>query len=172
VLLLISACSSVKEGSVSKSERRLERKLAEKEAIQKAVESRRFIIKMTRLYTMRGGAVDLIPRSNYIIINGETAQISLGYYGRQYSFRPISGINFKGETVKYNLKSNDTKGFYNIDMDVKQGNYLFSIYLTIGADGFCSASVTNSYIESIRYSGNIVPIIETDSPVPEKSRRI
>lgn len=175
VFLMISACSSVKEGRVTKLEKKQERKLADKEEVRNAVESRRFVIKMSRLYTMRGTAIDLIPRSNYIIIDGEKAQISLGYSGRQYSFRPISGINFRGETVKYNLKSNETKGFYNIDMEVKKDNYSFNIYLTIGADGFCSASVTNSYIESIRYSGNLVPlvpIIEQKNTVPEKGMRI
>jgi hypothetical protein len=168
VFLIVTACSTVKEGRVSKLEKKQERKLAEKELVKKAVESRMFVIKMSRLYTLRGLPITLIPKTNYIIINGERAQISLGYSGRQYSSRPISGINFRGETVRYNLKSNTTKGIYYINMEVKQGNYSFNLNLTIDDDGYCSASVTNPYIESTRYTGNLVPILKRNNIIPEK----
>lgn len=174
VLLMVSACSYTKEGHISRSENRESKKLAKQELVKSAVESRMYILKMNRLYTYHGGFVDLVPRNNYIIINGSNAQISLGYLGRQYMGRRVSGINFRGETVKYDLKSNETKGIYNIDLKVKasQGNYLFDVYITIGSDGFCSASVANALLESVRYSGQLVPITEIKNIAPEKGKRL
>ena len=45
--------------------------------------------------------VDLVPRANYIIIDGETAVISAAYLGRQYDIRPIAGINMQGRAEEY-----------------------------------------------------------------------
>jgi hypothetical protein len=49
-LIFISSCSTTKEANSSNSELRSEKKLAEQVVIKKAVESRRFIIKLDRLY--------------------------------------------------------------------------------------------------------------------------
>ena len=49
---------------------------------------RRFIIKFDRLYISHGGTIDLIPKANYIILDGDKVIISAAYVGRQYSYRP------------------------------------------------------------------------------------
>jgi hypothetical protein len=156
--LIVSACSSTKEVRLANSEKKATRKLAEQVVVKKAVEARRYIIKVNRMYLMGGGFVDMIPTSNFIIVNGESASISLGYIGRQYGGRPISGINMNGETVKYELKSDETKGVYNIDMEVKSNNYKFNLYMTIGSSGSANVSLVNSYIQTVSYSGSLVPI--------------
>lgn len=163
ISLLIPACSTTKEAGVTRAEKRELRKIAEREAVKKAVESRRYIIKMDRINVMGGGFLDLIPRNNFIIINGESASISLGYIGRQFGIRPISGINFNGQTVKYELDSREGKSVYNINMEVKYRNDKFDLYLTVGYNGNCSVSIINSYIQSVSYSGKLVPIAESDT---------
>ena len=76
--------------------------------------------------------MDMIPTSNFIIVNGEIASISLGYIGRSYSIRQISGINLNGHTLEYKMQNNESKGSYNIQMAVKAGSDKFDVYLTIG----------------------------------------
>jgi hypothetical protein len=100
-LLVISSCATTKDAKSSRIELRKEKKLAEQAVIKNAVESRRYIIKFDRLYFSHGGMVDLIPNTNYIIIDGEKAIVSAAYLGRQSDIRPIAGISLSGKTIKY-----------------------------------------------------------------------
>ena len=112
--------------------------------------------------------MDMIPTSNFIIVNGEIASISLGYIGRSYSIRQISGINLNGHTLEYKMQNNESKGSYNIQMAVKAGSDKFDVYLTIGNEGYCSISLINPHIQSVSYSGNLVPLTDTQKIIPEK----
>jgi hypothetical protein len=168
VIFLLSACSSTKELSSNRAENRKLKKLAEQSEVRKAVESRRYVIKVNRLYTMGGGIMDMVASSNFIIVNGEITSISLGYIGRSYSIRPISGINLNGHTLEYKMKTDESKGSYNIQMAVQAGSDKFDVYMTIGDSGNCTISLTNPHIQSVSYSGTLVPLTDTQKIVPER----
>lgn len=172
VIFLFSACSSTKELSSNRAESRKQKKLAQQAEIKKAVESRRYVIKVSQLYTSGGGVLEMVPTSNFIIVNGEIASISLGYVGRSYSIRPISGINMNGHTIEYKMQSDESKGTYKIQMAVKAGTDKFDIYLIIGNEGNCSISLINPYIQSVSYSGTLVPLTDKQKIAPEKGDRI
>jgi hypothetical protein len=157
-MLVISSCSTTKEAKSSRFEVRKERNIAEQAAVRQAVESKRFIIKLDRLYFSYGGTVDLAPRANYIIIDGEKAVISAGYMGRQYDIRPIRGINMRGKLTDYEMTNDASKNVYAIKLEASNGRNSFEVYLRIGKDGYCSASVSSLKIDYVRYSGKIVPI--------------
>lgn len=152
------SCTTSKEARSSRIELKKEKRLAEQALIKKAVESKKFIIRFDRLYYSYGGMIDLIPRSNYIIIDGRKAIISAGYIGRQYDIRPIAGINMHGEATNYEVKFNSSKGIYEIKIKVTNKFNSFDVYLTIGNNGSCSASLNNVKIDYIRYSGQLVPL--------------
>jgi hypothetical protein len=160
VFLLFSSCSATREAANVKDQSRQEARLARQAMIRQAVESGHFIIKLDRIYLSYGGFVDLVPRSNYIIVNGERARISTAYIGRQYSYRPISGINMRGETIHYKIKGDQAKGLYDIDMRVIQGGDAFDVYLSVSDNGTCSVSLSNARIASVRYSGQLFPVME------------
>jgi len=145
---LMLSCSSSKE---SKSEK--------DELVKNAVESRKYIIKLDRLYANHGAIFDLIPRANYIIIDGDNAIISTAYFGRQRDIRPIAGISMKGRAEEYDVISKQSKG-YDIKVRVNGGSNSFLVYLTISKSGKCSASVSSLRIDNVRYSGYLVPIPE------------
>ena len=127
--------------------------------VKSAVEEKRYIIKLNRLYFTRGGQVDLIPRANFIIIDGEKAIISTAYLGRQYDIKPIAAINMRGKADDYALTNNISKGSYDVKMKVNNGrNTSFDVYLNIGKSGNCTVSVSSLKIESIRYAGYLEPI--------------
>ena len=161
--ILIAGCTASKETTTTKQERRMEKKLAEQEAIKRAVESRRYVIKFTKLYTTYGEYVSLVPRQNFVIINGPIASVSLFYTGPSFA-RPIAAINFSGHTVKYEMQSNAGKGTYNINTTVIKGSDNFDFYITIGAGGSCTLSVVNSYISSVTYTGDITPLPSDTGP--------
>jgi Domain of unknown function (DUF4251) len=170
-VFLFLACSSTKEPSSTRAENRKLKKQEERAEVKKAIESRRFVIRVNRLYSMGGGRWELIPTSNFVIVNGEITSISLGYMGRSFASRPISGINLNGHTVNYKMVSNEAKGIYNIEMAVTTGGDKFDLYMTIGNDGYCSISINNANIQSVSYSGTLGPIPDSGNlPTNKKNR--
>ena len=170
-VFLFLACSSSKELSSTRAENRKLKKLAEQAEIKKAIESRKYIIKVNRLYN--GGArYDLISTTNFVIINGEIASISLGYMGGSFGSRRITGINLNGHTNNYKMESNETKGIYKIQMSVMYGSDKFDVYLTIGNGGYCSIALNNAYIQSVNYQGILVPIPDSKIESNDKKDRI
>ena len=171
-IMIISSCATTKEAKSSRIEARKEKNLAEQTVIKQAVESKRFIIKLDRLYFSYGGMVNLIPRANYIIIDGEKAIISAGYLGRQYDIRPIAGINMRGKLMNYKLTNDSSKNVYTIKLEVSNNINSFEVYLRIGKNGYCNASVSSLKIDYIRYSGRIVPINEKQSVSDQSNEMI
>lgn len=139
-------------------ELRSEKKLVNQGNIKKAVESRRYIVKFDRLLLTHGGMIDLMPRTNYIVVDGSKTIISAAYLGRQYDIRLIEGINLIGKSTNYELISDYSKGMYEIKMKVSGRGSTFDVYISIGKDGYCSASLTNMRLDHIKYYGHIVPI--------------
>lgn len=168
VVLMFSACSSSKELTGGKGENKQSKKLAIQAEIKKAVESRKYIIKVNRIYTPRGGRMELVPQSNFVIVNGEIASISLGYIGRTFTSRPISGINLNGHTLNYQMENDQAKGMYKVQMVVQYNTDKFDVYLSIGNEGYCSISINNPYIETVSYSGNLIPLKENTNTGSEK----
>lgn len=158
-LMVMSSCATTKESKLSRVELRNEKKIAKQTEVKNAVESRRFIIKLDRLYFTRGGIVDLIPTANYIIIDGEKAIINTAYLGRQYDIRGIAAINMLGRSKNYELTTDVSRGRYEIKMKVNNvGSNSFEVYLDISKNGYCNASINSLKIDNIRYSGYIVSI--------------
>ena len=171
VVFLFSACTSTKDMSSSRAENRKLKKLAEQADVKKAIESRKYIIKVNRLYA-GGGIFDLIPTSNFVIINGEIASISLGYMGRSFGSHRITGINLNGHAINYKMESNETKGGYKIQMAVTYGSDKFDVYLTIGNGGSCNISIDNAYIQSVYYTGTLIPLTASNNVSNEKGNRM
>jgi len=159
-IMVMSSCATTKEAKLARSDSRKDKKLAEKEAVKTAVESKRFIIKFDRLYFTHGGIADLVPTANYIIIDGDNAIINTAYLGRQFSgVWPVIAINMKGKSKNYSLTNNPSKGTYTIKMDVLNGKAnTFDVNLSIGESGVCHVSVSSLMIDMVNYTGHIVPI--------------
>jgi len=167
-LLIVSSCVSTKETKSARARLRNEKKIAEQVVVDNAIAAKRYVIKFNRLYMTRGGIIDLVPKANYLILDGKKAIISAAYFGRQYDVRPIEGINMKGVVVNYNMKTDSAKGRYNITMKVANQYNSFNVYLTIGKDGSCNVSIDNIKIDQIRYSGDLFPIKDkNDEPDPK-----
>jgi hypothetical protein len=130
---------------------------------------RRFLIKFDKLYISNGGIIDLIPNINYIKLDGNRVVINAAYAGRQYSYRPIKGIDMIGQTVSFELKNNSSKGIYEIRMKVKNDKNAFDVFVTITGDGSCNTSLTSNKIDHVRYTGNFIPLKPKEEKTdPEK----
>lgn len=151
VMILVQSCSSIKDsGSRDGSG-------IDQATLEKAIQSRQFIVKFDMMYTYNG-PVYLRPRSNYIIVDGENAIISTAYLGRQYGIRPIAGINMRGRASDYEITKKVKRERYDISLKVNNEGTRFDVYLTVGRNGTVSASMNSMRISSARYAGYIVPI--------------
>jgi hypothetical protein len=162
-LLVITSCASTKDGGLSRAELRNEKKLAKVEIVKKAVEARRYIIKLDKMHFASGGIIDLMPRANYIIIDGNKAVVRAAYMGRSYEFKPVAGINLVGKTANYQLTNHVSSGNFEIKMVVDNGTNSFDIYLSISKTGNCTASINTMRIDYTNYDGHLVPIKEKNS---------
>lgn len=170
LLLFISTITTLVTLSCSTTRTTTESVLANSAVVQNAVESRRYIVKFERIYLM-GGIIDLVPRMNYIIVDGQKAIINTAYFGRQYDIRPIAGINMKGVAQNYELTKKISKGLYEVSMKVENGSAVFDVYLTIGKEGTADASVNGMRINNIRYRGYLVPL-SSETKVPLQDHRV
>jgi hypothetical protein len=115
----MSSCTTTKESKSSRIELRKEKKLMDQALIKNAVDSKRYIIKFDRIYFSYGGIIELIPRANFMIIDGEKAILNTAYLGRQYDIKPIAAINIRGRAADYAVTDNLSKGSYEIKIDRK-----------------------------------------------------
>lgn len=155
--LLMASCSSTKDAGTSAKDAGA----SSDEMVKSAVEARRYIIKFDRLYANHGAQFELFPRSNFIIIDGERAVISTMYVGAQYDIKPIAAFNMRGIAEDYQLTSKPSKGSYDIQLRMTNGNgTTFKVYLSVSKKGYCNASVSGLKTDNVRYSGRLVPIIK------------
>jgi hypothetical protein len=170
--VFISSCSTTKEAKSSDSELRNDKKVEEQAFIKKAIESKRFVIKLEKLYFMYGRTADLLPRYNYIIIDGNKAVISAAYLGRQYDVKAIAGINMRGKTTDYEVTSILSKGKYEIKTKVTNGSDSFDLNLIIGKSGSCNVSLSSLMIDNVNYRGYLVPLKEKNTVPLQKGNEI
>jgi hypothetical protein len=170
--ILMSSCMTSKESRTAKAELRKDKQLVDQLIVKNAVDSRKYIIKLNRIYSF-GSVIDLIPRANFIIIDGERAVISTAYLGRQYDIRGIYAIDMRGKADEYEVTSKISQGSYRIKLKVGNGGAnKFDVYLDISKNGYCSASVSSMKIDNIRYSGYLVPITDKTSPATLEGKEI
>ena len=161
VLLLISPVTRIAAAGLDDHKSRKEKRASEKAEITKIVESGKFIVKFDRLTSMFGGMTFLMPRLNYIILDKGDAVISTAYIGRQYDIRPIVGISVAGRASHYSMKKNSNTGSFRISLKVQNGGDILHVALNISSTGRCDASISGLRIQTVSYSGYLVPVKET-----------
>lgn len=163
IAALLISCSTSREARSSKAELRKEKAQTGQLLVKNAIESRKFIIKFNRLYGSFGAIFDLVPRANYLIVDGSRAVINTAYMGRQYDIKPIAGLDMKGWAKEYTVTNRISKGSYEIHMKVDNGGpNAFDVSIRISKGGYCNASISSLRIDNIRYSGYLVPIVENE----------
>jgi hypothetical protein len=165
-LVILTSCATTKVEETSKKESADEKNIVQQADIKQAVDMRRFLIKFNRLYNSQGGIVELFPRSNYILLEGDRVVISAAYIGRQFGYRPVKGIDMVGKAVTFEMKSN-AKGVYDIRMKVKNESNTFDVFITITDNGRCDASLINYRLDHVRYTGNFIPL----RPIQENQKK-
>ncbi|MDX9929115.1 MAG: DUF4251 domain-containing protein [Bacteroidales bacterium] len=154
-LIISASCTSVREARTEAASQRSIREEQTRIAIDKAVASGNFQVRMERLDGFRGQTIHLAHGVNYLVIDRGILRLKLGYIGRQYTFRPISAINMTARPSEYEMSRNPRTGNYEIEIKVSQAGEPFNIYLNINQRGICTTHISNPKIQTVRYTGRI-----------------
>ena len=92
--VILSSCATAKVEKTSKNEPAEVKNPVQQEQIRHAVEMKRFIVKFDRLYISYGGTIDLIPKANYIILDGDKVIISAAYVGQAIQLSSCQGYRY------------------------------------------------------------------------------
>jgi hypothetical protein len=70
------------------------------------------------------------------------------------------------------MTNDSSKDKYEVKIKVKKGGDSFDVYLTIGKNGICNASLSSIKIDYVRYTGHIVPIKDRIDSTSQKNKMI
>lgn len=109
-------------------------------------------------------SIDLIGNSNYLRVIGDSVSISLPYFGERQMGGGYgnndNGIVFNGIPELYEVKWDDKKQRYQIEMQVRQRTETFQFYITLFPSLMSDINVNSTHRFSIRYSGQSKPFSE------------
>jgi len=146
--LLLASCSG------SNKLARNEMEAQKGEEVKTALESQKFVIRLDRTSTRRGGQIYLNNSHNYLVINGEKARMNLAYIGRSMDARGISGINMAGKVTERSLTPKK-RGSVMLSLTLEQEAETFDVKIDVSKSGRCSVSVYHPRLDPISYRGDI-----------------
>ncbi|MFD1061838.1 DUF4251 domain-containing protein [Winogradskyella litorisediminis] len=109
----------------------------------------------------QGGRVDISNNSNFLKLNGASADLFLPFFGRVFVPDITSssrGIQFKGEIQDYTVDYNKKKKRAIVKFNAKNYGDFLKFILNISASGKTTVSVNSTKRQSITYDGFLAPL--------------
>jgi hypothetical protein len=149
---IASVYSQDKTIKATKEERRLERQ----KQVDEMINAREFVFVPRTAIPTGMSVVNLSLNQNSIKFLPDFIDSYLPFYGRAYrieGYGTDSGLRFSGKPDKFTIKK---KGkLYQINVVVKGDTDVFSLFLSVGVDGFASLSVSSINRSQISFNGEI-----------------
>lgn len=127
------------------------------EEVKTALNSQKFVIRIDRTSSRRGGPVFLNTSHNYLIVDGENARMNLAYIGRSNNIRRISGINMAGKVTERSLVQKK-RGNMQLKLTLEQEEDAFDVNIDVSKGGECLVSVYNLHLDPISYRGDMMAL--------------
>jgi len=147
-----------------KEKRELKKKEDEKirEAMAKiltvAIDSQEWVLEAISLSDKYGRSVPVNSNLNFIAIEGDEAFIQLGS-NSGLGPNGVGGISVRSKITKYDVKKNDKKGTYYIQIYTSSALGSFDIRVDCSSDGqMASATVQGNGPNKVNYRGQVVPL--------------
>ena len=162
--LLIVGCGSTKEMPTAE----------DLNALKSAVENKKFRFEATSanpigLANVRGinnllppgsvqSNISLIGNSNYFIVDNETVQLDMPYFGEQEVAKVYNqsdaGLKFKGKAKKFTIKFDERKMQYTINLVLDSSDENLNIMLVMYPNKKARLDVSSSIRSAINYYGD------------------
>ena len=153
--LLLPFCILISAGASAQSVRE-EKKKSEQEQLKVNIDSRHFTFNAQSAIPMSGRTRQLTG-SNTLVINGDSLEAYLPYFGRAYSVTPgetNGGINFSSTSFSYDVRKAKNGGWI-IKIIPKNKKNASTMELSISADGYSTLQVTSNYRQMISFYGQL-----------------
>ena len=153
----ISGYSQIGEKKQSRKNAKQEKKMKSYEEIKELVSGGSFIFDAKRAFPTGHRSVDLTTNPGTIVIENDSANADLPYFGRSYtsSYNGDLGIKFDGKIKDEKLEYIDKKYMLRYLFKVKGENELFNVSMDISSDGGASVNIISQNRNSISYNGII-----------------
>jgi hypothetical protein len=155
IILLLSTpyiYSQDRNNKGTKEERRLEKQ----KQVDKMINDKEFVFVPRTALPAGMSVVNLSPNQNSIKFHPDFIDSFMPFFGRAYNVEGYgrdTGLQFSGKPDKFTIEK---KGkMYQINVVVKEVNDMFSLFLSVGVDGFASLSVSSNNRSPISFEGEI-----------------
>ncbi len=110
-----------------------------------------------RAFPMGYKSMDLFSNPNYLRISGDSAYVSMPYFGRAYSVTPgeRGGFHFEGILQKKELEVDDEKRRITLAFSINEDSDQYQFYLEIVGKENASLSINSNDRSPISYNGEV-----------------
>ena len=162
LIICLIALSSITLTAQTKKEKKEAGKEKRYENIKTMINSGIYFFEAEWATTQKGIRISLSSNPNHLIIDKDSADIDLPYFG--VSQNPTAGlsddggISFKGAIKNYNVKYNDKKEKAFIKFNANGSTGSFDISLVVTSSGSSYLTVNSMDRNSISFDGKTFPI--------------
>jgi hypothetical protein len=148
----------------SRKELKEEIKLEKEKQTDALINSREFVFLPELALSSTMGTFYLSMNQNFIKFHPDLIDSYMPFFGRAYSgigYGPDTGLSFTGKPEKFKIEKK-RKGFL-IDVMVKGVNDDFFLFLTVGAEGNASVTISSNNRSTITYQGVVIPLEKAEN---------
>ncbi|NER11311.1 protein of unknown function [Muriicola jejuensis] len=111
-------------------------------------------------------SINLMGNANYFRVEGDSVMIALPYFGERqigggYGARDV-GIAFEGIPLSYKWKKEEKRERMVVEIEVRDRIETLVFKLFLFPSGKADINVNSSHRSSIRYSGEMIPVAESE----------
>jgi len=145
------------EKQQSRKKARHEKKMKSYEKVKELVSGKNFVFYAKRAFPTGYRSVDLTTNTGTIVIENDSVDADLPYFGRAYtsSYSGEAGLKFSGNIKDEKLEYRDEKFMVRYSFQVKGESDLFNVSMDISSDGNASVNINSQNRNSISYHGTI-----------------
>ncbi len=154
-LVLFSTVAAQNKETLSRKERKKEKKEAKAKEVASLIDNKNFIFTAQQAIPMSGPSINLTSDYN-LILAVDSAKAFLPYYGVAYQAEYMEkdgGIKFNEPMSNYKLDLK--KGLYNISFTANSPKDQYNCVLSISKSGYATVHISCNKRQAIQYSGSI-----------------
>ncbi|TAJ12861.1 DUF4251 domain-containing protein [Marinilabiliaceae bacterium JC017] len=128
------------------------------EALTISIDSQTWVLEAHTLSNKRGSSIPVNSNLNFIALEGKEAFIQLGS-NTGMGPNGVGGVSVRANVTKYDVRKNEKKGTYYIQVYASSAIGSFDIRMDANADGqIASATIQGNTSSRIKYTGQLVPL--------------
>lgn len=127
------------------------------ERMEQILENRDYVLEAQYLSDRYGNRVPVSSTINFIKVDSTEGIIQVGNHSG-IGYNGVGGVTADGNITNYELKTNEKRKTFFIQMTVMTSIGTYDVHMSVGADGYATATLSGMRGGKLDYSGYIVPL--------------